>query len=94
MKTKFNADELNLFTLAKKYSNETKARKLFELWRWPGGSRFARIASMTRHTRSNQSPARKTKPVLAFIVAPLAAKLLPQLSERLWKIRICQSANG
>lgn len=37
MKTKFDADELNLLTLAKKYSNETKARKLFEQMRWPDG---------------------------------------------------------
>ena len=37
MKTKFDADELNLITLAKKYSNENKARKLFESMRWPGG---------------------------------------------------------
>ena len=37
MKTKFDADELNLITLAKKYSNENKARNLFESWRWPGG---------------------------------------------------------
>ena len=37
MKTKFDADELNLLTLAKKYSNENKARKLFEAMRWPGG---------------------------------------------------------
>lgn len=37
MKAKFDPDELNLLTLARQYSNETKARKLFESWRWPGG---------------------------------------------------------
>jgi len=37
MKTKFDADELNLISLAKKYSNENRARKLFEQLRWPGG---------------------------------------------------------
>ena len=39
MKTKpeFDADELNLITLAQEYSDENKARKLFESWRWPGG---------------------------------------------------------
>ena len=37
MKTNFDADELNLVLLAKKYSNENKARKLFEKLRWPGG---------------------------------------------------------
>jgi transposase-like protein len=37
MKTKLDADELNLVSLAKEYSNERKARKLFEAMRWPGG---------------------------------------------------------
>ncbi|MGH7952346.1 MAG: transposase [Limisphaerales bacterium] len=37
MKTKFDADDLNLVSLAKEYSNERKARKLFEQLRWPGG---------------------------------------------------------
>ena len=37
MKTKFDADDLNLITLAKEYSNERKARKLFESLRWPNG---------------------------------------------------------
>ena len=37
MKTKFDADELNLVSLAKEYSSERKARKLFESLRWPGG---------------------------------------------------------
>jgi transposase-like protein len=37
MKSKFDADDLNLISLAKKYSNEGKARKLFEQLRWAGG---------------------------------------------------------
>ena len=37
MKTKFDADDLNLITLAQEYSNEKKARRLFESMRWPGG---------------------------------------------------------
>jgi len=37
MKTTFNADELNLVLLAKKFSNENRARKLFEKLRWPDG---------------------------------------------------------
>jgi len=37
MKTKTDGDELNLVSLAKKYSNESRARKLFEQLRWPGG---------------------------------------------------------
>ena len=37
MKTKFDADDLNLISLAKEYSSERKARKLFEAMRWPDG---------------------------------------------------------
>ena len=34
---KLDADDLNLIKLAKEYSNEKKARALFESWRWPDG---------------------------------------------------------
>ncbi|HZL13929.1 MAG TPA: IS1595 family transposase [Verrucomicrobiae bacterium] len=37
MKTKFDAEDLNLISLAKEYSSERKARKLFESLRWPDG---------------------------------------------------------
>ena len=37
MKAKLDADDLNLVLLAKEYSSERKARKLFEAMRWPGG---------------------------------------------------------
>jgi len=40
MKTKtdeFDADDLNLITLAQKYNDEDKARALFEFMRWPDG---------------------------------------------------------
>lgn len=38
MKTKpLDPDELNLVLLARKYSNDDKARKLLESWRWPNG---------------------------------------------------------
>jgi len=37
MKTTFDAEDLNLVSLAKEYSSEKKARKLFEALRWPGG---------------------------------------------------------
>lgn len=36
MKT-IDAEELNLMTLASEYSDEDKARALFESWRWPKG---------------------------------------------------------
>ena len=34
---KIDPDEINLMTLAIQYSNESKARALFESWRWPNG---------------------------------------------------------
>jgi transposase-like protein len=37
MKTKINAEELNLMKLAKEYSDEDKARDLLESLRWPNG---------------------------------------------------------
>jgi transposase-like protein len=37
MKKKFDAEDLSLISLAKEYSNDRKARKLFEAMRWPGG---------------------------------------------------------
>jgi len=37
METKFDADDLNLVTLAREYSKEKRARKLFESVRWTGG---------------------------------------------------------
>ena len=37
MKTKLDADDLNLFSLAKEYADERKAIALFEAMRWPGG---------------------------------------------------------
>jgi transposase-like protein len=33
----FDADDLNLIKLAQEYSDEAKARALFESWRWPDG---------------------------------------------------------
>jgi transposase-like protein len=56
MKTKIDANELNLLTLAKKYSNETKARKLFESWRWPGGK------PICPHCKHDESYTIKSKP--------------------------------
>lgn len=56
MKAKFNADELNLLMLAKKYSSETKARKLFESWRWPNGK------AICPHCQHDEAYAIKSKP--------------------------------
>jgi len=33
----FDADDLNLITLAQDFQDEDKARELFESWRWPNG---------------------------------------------------------
>ena len=56
MKTKFDPDELNLISLAKKYSNENKARKLFEAWRWPGGK------PICPHCKHDEAYSMKSKP--------------------------------
>jgi hypothetical protein len=37
-KTEFDADELNLITLAQEYADEDKARELLERLRWPNGA--------------------------------------------------------
>lgn len=37
MKRKLDPDELSLVKLSLEYSKESKARKLFESWRWPNG---------------------------------------------------------
>lgn len=36
-KESFDADDLNLISLAQQYSDEDKALELFESWRWPNG---------------------------------------------------------
>jgi transposase-like protein len=58
MKTKpeFDADELNLLTLAQEYSDETKARKLFESMRWPGGK------PICTHCKHDEIYTMKSKP--------------------------------
>ena len=56
MKTKFDADEINLLTLAKKYSNENKARKLFEAMRWPDGK------PICPHCKHDEAYTLKSKP--------------------------------
>lgn len=37
MNDKLDADDLNIIKLAQEYSDEDKARTLFESWRWPTG---------------------------------------------------------
>ena len=58
MKTKpeFDADELNLITLAQEYQDEDKARALFESWRWPNGK------AICPHCKHDEAYAMKSKP--------------------------------
>ena len=55
MKTKFDADELNLITLAREYQDEDKARELFESWRWPDGK------PICPHCKHDEAYAMKSK---------------------------------
>ena len=68
MKAKTNNEELNLVSLAKKYSNENRARKLFEQLRWPGGKPVcphcqndgqAKTISKLKPKTGSRSPVRK-----------------------------------
>ncbi|HTR41695.1 MAG TPA: transposase, partial [Pseudomonadales bacterium] len=61
MKTKLDAEELNLVTLAKKYSNERKARKLFEAMRWPGGKPICPHCQFDETYKLTSKPDSKTK---------------------------------
>lgn len=63
MKQKLDADELNLMTLAKKYSDETKARRLLESMRWPDGP-------VCPHCRNH-----KEKPI--YVIKPKADSKSP-----------------
>jgi len=61
MKTKFDADDLNLVSLAKEYSNEKKARKLFESLRWPGGKPVCPHCGFEETYKLKSKPDSKTK---------------------------------
>jgi transposase-like protein len=61
MKTKFDADELNLVSLAKEYSNEKRARKLFEKLRWPGGKPVCPHCGFEETYALKSKPDSKTK---------------------------------
>jgi transposase-like protein len=61
MKTKFDADDLNLVSLAKEYSSEKKARKLFEALRWPGGKPVCPHCGFEETYKLKSNPDSKTK---------------------------------
>ena len=52
-KAEFDADDLNLITLAREYSDEDKARALFESWRWPYGKSFCPHCKNDGETKPN-----------------------------------------
>lgn len=58
-----DAEDVTLYTLAKEYSDEDKARALFESWRWPNGPvcphcQFTEVYKLTPQNGS-KSPVRK-----------------------------------
>src|SRR6266403_1936052 len=60
MKTKVDPEEINLASLAQKYSDENKARALFESWRWPAGPvcphcQFNEVYKLTAKKTSKKS---------------------------------------
>ena len=61
MKTKIDSDELNLVSLAKEYSSEKKARKLFESLRWPGGKPICPHCGFVEIYKLKSKPDSKTK---------------------------------
>jgi transposase-like protein len=61
MKMTFDADELNLVSLAKEYSNEKRARKLFESLRWPGGRPVCPHCGFEETYALKSTPDSKTK---------------------------------
>jgi len=73
MKPKFDADEINLLSLAKKYSNENKARKLFEAIRWPGGKRLTQEFEAFVLTLMREMPVKK------------AGEILGETDQKLWR---------
>jgi transposase-like protein len=64
MKPKLDADDLNLISLAKEYSSERKARKLFESLRWPNGK------PICPHCGFNESYVLESKPESRHKVKP------------------------
>ncbi len=64
-KIEFDAEELTLISLAKEYSDETKARELFESIRWPNGPVCPHCKCDDVYTlKSKETTKRKVRPGL------------------------------
>ncbi len=64
MKTKsdeFDADDLNLISLAQEYQDEDKARELFESWRWPNGKPICPHCQFDESYKLTSKPNTKNK---------------------------------
>jgi transposase-like protein len=60
-KDEFDADDLNLISLAQEYSDEDKARDLFESWRWPGGKPICPRCKFEESYKITSKPDTKNK---------------------------------
>jgi transposase-like protein len=60
-KTEFDADDLNLISLAQDYQDEDKARELFEKWRWPNGKPICPHCKFDEAYKLTSKPETKNK---------------------------------
>jgi transposase-like protein len=61
MKCELDAEDLNLIKLAQEYSDENKARTLFESWRWPGGNPICPHCKHDESYKIESKPGTKNK---------------------------------
>jgi transposase-like protein len=59
--TAFDADDLNLISLAQDYQDEDKARELFEKWRWPNGKPICPHCKFDEAYKLTSKPETKNK---------------------------------
>lgn len=60
-KDEFDADDLNLISLAQEYQDEDKARALFEAWRWPNGKPICPHCKFDESYKLTSKPGTKNK---------------------------------
>ena len=60
-KPAIDPDDLNLFTMAQNYADETKAREVFESWRWPGGKPVCPHCQFDESYKLTSKPGTKNK---------------------------------